>query len=337
MNEIDIYVKNNDKDKITDILNNYLKNDVDKLIYKTDLDGSFNYHIDKFSKHARAFLKIQDGCNNYCSYCKIPFARGNSRSKKTDFIINDIKNIINNGYKEIVLTGINLGSYYCENNDFDKLLSIITDEFKNIRFRISSIEPQYITNNFLKVYKKDNICPHLHIPLQSGSNKILKLMNRKYTTDFYRKIIEEVRGIKPDTFVSTDLILGFPGEDNNDFIQIKDFIEQNNFSYIHLFGFSARKGTKAFNLKPKIPERIRDERINEIYKIMKKNNLNCKNKFLNKKQQVIIERKKSDYYTGKSENYLDIFIKTDRLLNIKEIYNVKIIKINDDKIFGDLL
>ncbi len=339
INEIDILIKNSDKDKIYNAINDYFNNKILKkpYFYKTNKDGSFNFNTSLMSKHSRVFLKIQDGCDNFCSYCKIPYARGNPRSRNFDDIINEVNSFIQNGYEEIVLTGINLGSYKYKDLNFANLIARLSESFSQIRFRLSSIEPQYIDENFLKSYSLKNICPHIHIPLQSGSNKILKLMNRQYNIDdFYNKICS-IRNIKNNSFISTDLILGFPGENEADFLNTIDFIKKINFSFIHIFGYSPRKETSAYNLKNRVCERVRDERVKMVKKIVDEMDLNYREKFINKELEVVIERQLKQYYTGKSENYLNLLInKKGKKLETKKRYKVIFTKIVNNKNYAKL-
>ena len=288
INKIDILLNNEDKDKIYEIILNYIENQIKikPFYYRSKTDGSFNFSAKSMPNHSRAFLKIQDGCNNFCSFCTIPFARGRERSRNLEEIFNEINNLISDGFEEFILSGINLASYNFQKMNFNNLLAALTDKFINVRFRISSIEPQYINEEFGEIFKRDNICPHIHIPMQNASDKILKMMNRKYTAEEYYKKIEVVRSAKNHPFISTDLIIGFPGEDEKDFFENVDFIKKMKFSFIHLFGFSPRENTVAFGLKPKVPERIRGERMNELKQIVTGLNLEYRKKFISKKLEV---------------------------------------------------
>lgn len=339
MKEIDILVKNEDKDKIFNVINKYIKKDKSEkpYHYSTSENGCFNYKTSYMSQHSRVFLKIQDGCNNFCSYCKIPYARGREKSKNKNDIFKDIDSFIDNGYEEIVLSGVNLGSYFYEGTDISGLIYELSTRYCNIRFRISSIEPQYIDERFLKSFKLPNICPHIHIPLQNGSDKILKLMNRKYSTKEYLHKIKMLRKTKKDLFISSDLILGFPGETEEDFNNTYDLIKKIDFSFIHLFGYSPREGTKAIDITPKVPERIRDERLKKIKLLVDEMNLNYRTKNIGKVLDVIVERKKHGIYMGKSENYLDMVIVTNKVLSIKKRYKVIFDKIENDKNYCSLV
>jgi threonylcarbamoyladenosine tRNA methylthiotransferase MtaB len=321
MNEVDVFVENENKDKINTIIKTYEKKST-PYVFTDENDGTFNYNTSKMSNHSRAFVKIQDGCDNRCSYCKIPLARGKGRSRKIQDVYDEIGELRNSGYKEFILTGVNIGSYNNAGIDFNGLLGSLSERYGDIRLRISSIELQYINDEFLKVFSKDNICSHIHIPLQSGSDKILKLMNRNYDTGVYLDKIKKIRVAKHDPFISTDIIFGFPGESEKDFEKTLDLIKSVEFAYIHIFGFSPRHGTEAYDLLPKIPERIRDERIAVVKKISDESNRKYVEKYINKELEVIIENKKSDHYMGKSDNYLDICIKSNEILEPKKIYKV---------------
>ncbi len=333
LGEIDVLITNKNKDKIIDILEILDTNcDIERpFIYNSPVDGSFNFNTHIMSTHSRAFIKIQDGCNNFCSYCKIPFARGRSRSRNYDDIISDIDNIRKTGFHEIILTGINIANYKYDNYLFDDLLDKITDLYPDMRFRLSSIEPQDLGNKFFDVIKKDNICPHFHIPLQSGSDKILKLMNRRYDFNLYYDMLCRIRSVKNNPYISTDIIAGFPSETDDDFMLTYNNALKSDFSYIHLFSYSRREGTKAVEIYPKVPERITGERV----KMLTELGINMSRKYLesnlNTKKRIIIERNRSgkEFMTGKTENYLDVVVNRNDLL-FKHIYDVEIVKVNDD-------
>jgi len=329
ISEISIFVDNKDKSNIIDALNKFQENPQNQYHYENSYDGSFDFQAFDMSKHSRAFVKIQDGCDNYCSYCKIPYARGHNRSRNYRDIMKESENIIKNGFNEIIFTGINIGSYNYNGINFAKLVTMLCKEFVDTRFRISSVEPQLINDEFYELFKLKNVCSFVHIPLQSGSRKILKLMERKYSKEEFLEKVEKIREIKKDIFLSTDLILGFPSEDEEDYLETVDFIKKINFSYIHLFGFSPRSGTKAFDMKQKVPERIRDERVKNISNIVKVANLNYRKKFIGTNLETIIERKKSYFYSGKTDNYIDLKIITDKELESKKKYNIYFDFINE--------
>jgi threonylcarbamoyladenosine tRNA methylthiotransferase MtaB len=333
ISDVDFFVNNRNKNQIIQIITGL---EINKLKFENNIftsqdDGRFKLSTKNMNKHSRAFLKIQDGCDNRCSYCIVPFARGNAISRDLEEIIDEINDFASSGYEEVVLTGINLASYKNKKNDFYDLLEILTDRFSSIRFRISSIEPEFINERFISIIRnKKNICPHFHIPLQSGSNKILKLMNRKYSVEEYKNKIDLLRKVLLNPFISTDLILGFPEESNEIFYEIYNFVKNINFAFIHIFGFSPRKGTAIYDYKYKVPERVRDERIRIVKDLAEDMNKNYRESFLNKELEILIEKKNGENYFGKSENYLNLHLRTKLNLQLKKRYRVVLKKINKD-------
>ncbi len=332
LHDADILIDNKHKSQILEIIELFQNGLITKkpYLFTSTKDGTFSFSAEKMLGHSRAFTKIQDGCNNFCSYCKIPFARGRSRSRCPEDIVHEVKQFEKNGYREIVLTGINISDYHSDSLDFAGLLKLLLNETTNVRFRLSSLEPQNLTQNFFDVIKDERICPHFHLALQSGSTKILKAMNRKYTADDFLSILKKIRSSKENPFLSSDLILGFPGETDEDFIETQNTLKLADFSYIHVFAFSPRSGTKAFDMKPKIPERIRDERVHIISSMIKNQTVNYAEKFIGETLNVLIEKNNNGLFSGKSENYLDVKIKTQQKLLQKEIYRVKIDTVNND-------
>lgn len=213
--------------------------------------------VKKFTTHTRAFLKIQDGCNNFCSYCVIPYVRGDVRSKDFTKTIKEVETLVNNNHKEIVLTGIHTGSYNSDGKDLSDLLIELSKIEELERIRISSIEITELDDKFLDVLKNNSkICDHLHIPLQSGSDNVLKKMNRKYDKKYYYEKIKKIREIRPDISITTDAIVGHPYETDLDFIEYLDFCREIAFSKIHVFPYSMRNGTAA-SLMPQVPNEIK--------------------------------------------------------------------------------
>ena len=225
--------------------------------------------IDKFENHTRAFVKIQEGCNAFCSYCIIPYARGGLRSKDEQEAINEITTLVNNGYKEIVLTGIHTGRYGIEKNtSLEELLKKLVQIPNIFRIRLSSIEINEITDGLIELIKNNKIMAnHLHIPLQSGSNKILKLMNRKYDLEYFINKINEIRKEIPDISITTDLIVGFPNETEDDFNETLETLEKIKFTKIHTFPYSKRKGTPAASMPNQITGDIKKQRVHKVLEI----------------------------------------------------------------------
>ena len=332
LHDADILIENKHKSQLLEIIELFKNGLITQkpYLFTSSVDGTFSFSTKKMLGHSRAFTKIQDGCNNFCSYCKIPFARGRSRSRLPDDIIEEVKQFEQNGYREIILTGINISDYHYNDLDFAGLLKLLLEQTKNVRFRLSSLEPQNLSQDFFDVIKDERICPHFHMALQSGSSKILKSMNRKYTAEEFLLMVDKIKESKKEPFLSSDLILGFPGETDNDFEETQNTLKKADFSYIHVFAFSPRPGTKAFSMLPKIPERIRDERVSIVTSMVKNLTVDYAKKFIDKVLDVLIERKIDDFFSGKSENYLEVRIKTNLNLLPKEIYQVKVESINQD-------
>lgn len=267
---------------------------------------------------ARYFLKIQDGCEQFCSYCVIPYARGEYQSRCTDEIINELKLAIKLGYEEIVLSGVHLGMYGKEKNSITKidLVGLLTKmiKIKNIgRIRLSSIEINEVTDDLIELMQKSKkICHHLHIPLQSGTNKILKLMNRPYSLDYFKNKIQKLQKLLPDIAISTDVIVGFPGESRTDFEETCNFIKECSFSRLHVFSFSAHKKTKAFSMSDQVDKKEIEYRSKELRKIGKLLQDKHLKRYNNKKLSVVIERQTNDCFVGKTEYYFNVeFMKKD--------------------------
>ena len=288
-------------------------------IVKKDFFIKFKDKIENFDKHTRAFVKIEDGCENFCTYCIIPSVRGPIKSRREKDIIEEIKNLSKNGYKEIVLTGIDLGSY---GKDTGETIFSLIEKIERInkvkRIRLSSIELYHINEtliDFLKNIKK--FCPHFHIPLQSGSNKILNLMGRKYNFAQYYEKIEMIRNKIENVTFTTDIIVGFPGEKDDDFRKTCSAIEKINFLKIHIFPFSERENTPAKNFPDKIDEKTIEEREKIILKISNISSNRVKKEFIGKKLNVLFEKEKNGYWEGYSENYIPIIVKSDKNLKNK--------------------
>lgn len=281
-----------------------------------------------FSK-TRAYLKIQDGCNNFCSYCLIPYVRGRSRSRKKEDVLEEISILIENGFKEIVLTGIDMCSYgedIYSNYRFSDLLEDILVNFPNLyRLRISSIEESQIDEKFLHLLKTyENFANHLHIPLQSGSKKVLQRMNRKYDLENYKKLIKTIREIRSDISITTDLIVGFPEESDEEFEETYNFCKEIEFSKIHCFPYSLRKGTKAASLK-QVKDKVKTARMKRMLELNESLEKKYKENFIGKDLDVLFERKinNSNTYKGYTSNYLEITYTSEKdLKNINEIIHI---------------
>lgn len=314
---------------IVKYVDEYLK--TGKVIVRVDnvmnLKKFEDLNIDRF-KNTRAFLKIQDGCNNFCTYCIIPYARGRVRSRDKDSVLNQAKRLVANGYVEIVLTGIHTAGYGedLENYSFyDLLVDLVKIEGLK-RLRISSIETSQISDEIIDLIgSSEVIVDHLHVPLQSGCDATLKRMNRKYTTDQYLEKINKIRSYLPDIAFTTDVIVGFPGESDLEFEQTYNFIKKVNYSELHVFPYSPRKNTPAAKMKDQVKDQIKHERTNRLLDLSKELNHSFALKQIGKSLKVLFEKREGDYLVGHAGNYLKVKVKTDDDL-IGKIVEVKIDK-----------
>ncbi len=333
---LDIVIGTKDKSKIVELINEWFKTRKEiRRLYEKEADVFEDMYIDDFSKRTRAFVKIQDGCENYCSYCIIPYVRGKCRSKEPDKVIEEIKTLVQNGYKEVVLTGIHTGNYGV---DLDITFADLLKRIEKIdglkRLRISSIEPIEITDEVLEVMKESNIIvDHLHIPLQAGSDEILTKMNRKYNLEEYKNIIKKVREIRPNISISTDIIVGHPYENSKLFQKTIDTAREIEFSKIHVFPYSKRKNTKASDMDEQVEESVKKERSRKLIEVSHELEMKYFSKFLNKELEVLIERNKDEYSYGHTSNFLNI--KINKKIKPNTIVKVKLIKIEYPYIIGE--
>ena len=324
---VSIVLGNSGKSKIAKYIEEFKKNKIPIVQVKNIMDKSFeDMCLNNFNK-TRAFVKIEDGCENFCSYCIIPYARGKVRSKDPYVVINEIKNLVKDGHKEIVLTGIHTGHYGSDlkNYNFSKLLKEIEKIDGLKRLRISSIEITELDDEFMNVLKDSKILvDHMHIPLQSGSDTILKLMNRKYDKSYFIDKIEKIRKIRPNISITTDIIVGFPGETAELFEETIDTVKKIKFSKIHVFPFSLRKGTKAEDLPNHIEDVIKKERVRELIDLSKHLEIEYFDNFVGKSVEFLPEMYKDGYITGHTGNYILVKSKgTIKDLNILKKVKIK--------------
>ena len=306
---VNIVLGNVGKSKVVDYIDEYVKTLNNKLDIYDMMDTTFEPMILNNFNKTRAFIKIQDGCNNYCSYCIIPYVRGNVRSKSKEDVLKEAELLINDGHKEIVLTGIHTGHYGSdlENYSFANLLDDLCKIKGLERLRISSIEITELDDSFLNVLKNNKILvDHMHIPLQSGSDGVLERMNRKYDKEYFINKINKIRSIRPDISITTDVIVGFPGETLEEFNETVDTIKRIKFTKLHVFPYSRRKGTEADLMDNQISEQVKKERVRELLDLSKELEIEYMNKFIDKEMVFIPEIKKDDYLIGHTGNYLQI-------------------------------
>ena len=287
-------------------------------------------NIDRF-KNTRAFLKIQDGCNNFCTYCIIPYARGRVRSRQKESVLNQAQRLVDNGYVEIVLTGIHTAGYGDDLDDYS-FYELLVDlvKIKGLkRLRISSIETSQISDEIIDLIGSNEIIvDHLHVPLQAGSDATLKRMNRKYTTAEYLEKINKIRSYLPNIAFTTDVIVGFPGETDEEFEETYNFIKQVNYSELHVFPYSPRKNTPAAKMKDQVNDQIKHERANRLLQLSKELNHEFALKQIGETLKVLFEKRDGEYLIGHAGDYLKVKVKTaDNLIG--EIVTIKIDKYDE--------
>ena len=304
---VDIIIGNSNKNRVVELVEEYINDKKSKTLIENIMKIPFEpMELDSFETKTRAFVKIQDGCNNFCSYCVIPYSRGGIRSKEKDDVVREIKCLVDNGYKEVVLTGIHTGHYGKDKYDYDfsDLLSELCKIDGLLRIRISSIEITELDDKFMKVLRNEKIVNHIHIPLQSGCDKTLKAMNRKYDTEYFYNKIEKIRSIKKDISITTDLIVGFPDETEEDFNDTCNFIKKIKFSKVHVFPYSRRKGTPADLMPNQIDEKVKKERVRKILELSKELEIEYMSKFINKELEILVETYEDGIITGHTSNYI---------------------------------
>ena len=330
-----------DKEKlnvVNHVIKNYNKTNVQ--IIHSPINDSINFKSSfSMNDRVRSYLKIQDGCDYPCTYCTIPKARGKSRNDSIQNILKNVKILENNNISEVVITGVNIGDYgrTSKNESLFHLLKKI-NEFSSInRFRISSIEPNLLTKEIINFIKDTNsFLPHFHIPLQSGNDKILKLMRRKYNLKMYQDKINIIKGIMPDACIGADVIVGFPGETNKDFEKTYNFIEQLKINYLHVFSYSNRTGTVASELKSQISKDVKISRSRTLQKLSNQMRFEFYKNNINQVRKVLFESIVNDeYIVGFTDNYIRVMVKGDESM-IKKIFNVKLLFVGEDKVFGEI-
>lgn len=317
--DIDILIGNKDKSKIDILLKEYIKNHKRYVKFYNDRKLDFEDMLISDYNHIRAFIKIEDGCDNFCSYCIIPYVRGSVRSKNFETVIKEAKLLTQKGHKEIVLTGIHTGHYMDNGYDLTDLINELSKIEDLLRIRISSIEITELNDKFLNMLSTNKkVCDHLHIPLQAGSDEILKKMNRKYDLKYYEEKIKKIRMIRPDISITTDIIVGFPYETDKLFNETLEFSRKMNFSKIHVFPYSIRLGTSAANMPNQVDESIKKERVKKLMDLSETMEKEYYNKFVGKELDILVEECDNNVSIGHSSNYL--MIRLNEKLEVGQIY-----------------
>ena len=304
---VDILLGNANKSKVLEYVERYWQTKQKANYFVTPIPEKFDdMTMSTFLGRTRAFIKIQDGCENFCSYCIIPYVRGKCRSKNFQTVLEEIQNYVQHGYKEVVLTGIHTGNYGVDlGTDFAALLREIVKINELVRLRISSIEITELTDEVLQIIRdNDVIVDHLHIPLQAGSDKILRLMNRKYDLAYFKQKMEQIREIRPDISLTTDIIVGFPSETEEDFQDTLSFVHEVQFSKVHVFPYSRRSGTVAADMAEQVPGDVKKDRVRRLLALSKELETEYMKKFIGKTLPVLMEVNRTDYSLGHTSNYL---------------------------------
>jgi threonylcarbamoyladenosine tRNA methylthiotransferase MtaB len=318
---VDLIVGNNRKKDLVQILENYLDGAVGQEENVIDINHTQEYEemrLTSTEEHTRAYIKIQDGCNQFCTYCMIPYARGRVRSRYKESIVEEIKGLCEKGYKEFVLTGIHISSYGIDFKDGinTHLLDLIRDidQIDGVeRIRLGSLEPRIITEDFAKgLADLKHICPHFHLSLQSGCESVLKRMNRHYLPEEYLKGVELLRSVFEHPAITTDIIVGFPGETDEEFEATRQFAQTVGFYEMHIFKYSKRKGTKAAVMPDQVNEDIKSKRSNILLEMEKEDSKNFRRYYIDKQEQVLLEEIKEindrQYYIGHTKEYVKVAI-----------------------------
>ena len=305
---VDYAIDNERKYALFNIIDKHFKGEtLDPEGLDIDLFG-YQPAFDTF--HTRSLIKIHDGCNNFCSYCLIPMVRGRATSRNDKDIYDNIRSVVDYGFKEIVLTGVNMGRYQYQDVNFEQLIENILKIDGDFRLRISSIEPDNFSDRFLHLFENERLAPHMHICLQSGAENTLRAMRRHYTAKEFRMMCDRIKHVIPDFNITTDLIVGFPGETEEDFMESAEMCKAIGFSHIHTFKYSIRNGTKAATMPNQVSDKIKTERSAVIRQISSENKKKYFGQMLGKKQKMLIERINSDGIAqGYGENYIPLRLK----------------------------
>ena len=280
------------------------------LVAADGYDFSAGYHCD--NQRTRSFIRIQDGCNNFCSYCIVPYVRGREKSVPTEQVVTEINDKVSHGFKEVVLTGTEIGSYNYDGLNLNELIDIILKETSIERLRLSSLQPQEVTPSLISLWKDKRLCPHFHLSLQSGSDSVLKRMRRLYTTDDYANAVSLIRSVAGDAAITTDIIAGFPGESDDEFSESYNFCKKMGFARIHVFSYSKRRGTAANIMPNQISPQVKKKRSDLMLALAEESASVFYSSFIGKKLEVLWEQENNGIWNGYSGNYIKVFAESDK-------------------------
>ena len=338
--EIDLVLGNNEKVDIVKYVEDYINENENNIEIEDVMQSRLfsDFGDITFTEKTRAVVKIQDGCDRFCSYCIIPYARGRVRSRKPESIISEITKIAEKDIKEVVITGIHIASYGKDFKEEYKLIDLL-EEINKIdgieRIRLGSIEPLLITDEFVERLKKlDKICHHFHLSLQSGCDETLKRMNIRYTTEQFKEIVKRLRNTYSDVNLTTDIIVGFPGETEEEFEKTYRFLDEIKFYKMHIFKYSQRKGTKAAVMQNQIPGDIKELRSRRLIELSNKNEFEINQKYIGKKVEVLFEEEKEGVFKGHTANYILVYCNDEKENLSNKIQEVECIQNLNDHILA---
>ena len=338
--EIDLVLGNNEKVDIVKYVEDYINENENNIEIEDVMQSRLfsDFGDITFTEKTRAVVKIQDGCDRFCSYCIIPYARGRVRSRKPESIISEITKIAEKDIKEVVITGIHIASYGKDFKEEYKLIDLL-EEINKIdgieRIRLGSIEPLLITDEFVERLKKiDKICHHFHLSLQSGCDETLKRMNRRYTTEQFKEIVKRLRNTYSDVNLTTDIIVGFPGETEEEIEKTYKFLDEIKFYKMHIFKYSQRKGTKAAVMQNQIPGDIKELRSRRLIELSNKNEFEINQKYIGQKVEVLFEEEKEGCYKGHTANYILVYCNDEKENLSNKIQEVECIQNLNDHILA---
>ena len=338
--EIDLVLGNNEKVNIVKYVEDYINENENNIEIEDVIQSRLfsDFGDITFTEKTRAVVKIQDGCDRFCSYCIIPYARGRVRSRNPESIISEITKIAEKDIKEVVITGIHIASYGKDFKEEYKLIDLL-EEINKIdgieRIRLGSIEPLLITDEFVERLKKlDKICHHFHLSLQSGCDETLKRMNRRYTTEQFKEIVKRLRNTYSDVNLTTDIIVGFPGETEEEFEKTYKFLDEIKFYKMHIFKYSQRKGTKAAVMQNQIPGDIKELRSRRLIELSNKNEFEINQKYIGKKVEVLFEEEKEGVFKGHTANYILVYCNDEKENLSNKIQEVECIQNLNDHILA---
>lgn len=323
--EIDLLLGNNEKKKIVEIVEKYIEENKKHTEMEDVMQQREYVELGEitYTEKTRVVIKVQDGCDRFCSYCIIPYSRGRVRSRKPEKIIDEINKIAQEGIQEVVITGIHIASYGKDFKEKYQLIDLLEEinQIKGIqRIRLGSIEPLLITDEFLeRLSKLEKICHHFHLSLQSGCDETLKRMNRRYTTQEFKEIVKKLRNSYKDVILTTDIIVGFPLESQEEFEKTYQFLQEIKFYQMHVFKYSPRKGTKAAQMAGQIDGKVKEERSQKLIELSNKNKKEYNKKYIGKEVEVLVEEEKNGYYQGHTKNYILAEVKNKENLENKII------------------